>query len=180
VALPCTTAARLASGTLLRGLILVEHARRHDLGPVDHLVVEAEVIRLVRPPSPQIFAVEGRVVERDGRRFLVGVGTEEKVDQLVERGQTVLLEHLLCELLKLAPGAPLPVLEEPSRSHISVAAQSVDDFADRVSLEPKKASCRILITLYYEATIEFIPETILFENFLPGRILEDYQERVKG
>ena len=90
---------------------------------------------------------------------------------------TVLLEHLLCGLLKLAPGAPLPVLEEPSRSHISVAAQAVDDFADRVSLEPEKVSCRILI---YEATIEFIPEANLFEKLLPGRILEDYQERSKG
>ncbi len=61
VALPGTTAERLASSTLLRGLILVEHARRHDLGPVDHLVVETEVIRKVRPPSHRILAVDWEV-----------------------------------------------------------------------------------------------------------------------
>ena len=42
------------------------HVRRLDLGLVDHLVVEAEVVKAARPPPPQVSAIEEpeeRIVE---------------------------------------------------------------------------------------------------------------------
>ncbi len=83
---------------------------------VYHVADEAGVIPPAPPPS-QLWAVgepeervlegEGRVVDGEGRRILVRVKTEKEVGQLIERGQTMLLEHRLSGFPELAPGALL-------------------------------------------------------------------------
>ena len=62
--------------------LLLDVALRH----VDRPVVEAEIVPAVCPPSPQVPAVEDPdepIVKWDGWWFLVGVETEEKVNQLL-------------------------------------------------------------------------------------------------
>ena len=90
--------------------LLLDVALRH----VDRPVVEAEIVPAVCPPSPQVPAVEDPdepIVKWDGWWFLVGVETEEKVNQLPERGQALVPEHRLDVPLELVPGASLPVFE---------------------------------------------------------------------
>ena len=89
--------------------LLLDVALRH----VDRPVVEAEIVPAVCPPSPQVPAVEDPdepIVKWDGWWFLVGVETEEKVNQLPKRGQALVPEHRLDVPLELVPGASLPVL----------------------------------------------------------------------
>ena len=108
---------------------LVAEALRH----VGRPVVEAEVVPAAFPPSPQVPAVEEPdepIVKWDGWWLLVGVETEEKVNQLPERGQALVPEHHLDAPLELVPGASLPVFEVIRRPLVPEVAQSYDDFVD--------------------------------------------------